>query len=44
MLLFHHDPRHSDEDLDAHEARARELWQGDGARPELAYEGMEVQV
>jgi phosphoribosyl 1,2-cyclic phosphodiesterase len=44
MLLFHHDPRHSDEDLDAHQARAHELWQGDGIRPELAYEGMEVLV
>lgn len=44
MLLFHHDPQHSDDDLDAHQARAHELWQGDGTRPELAFEGMEFEV
>ncbi len=44
LLLFHHDPVHSDEDLDLHQARARELWQGDGAPPELAFEGMELRV
>jgi phosphoribosyl 1,2-cyclic phosphodiesterase len=44
LLLFHHDPLHSDDDLDAHQARARELWQGSGAPPELAFEGMELRV
>lgn len=44
MLLFHHDPSHSDDDLDAHQAHAHELWQGDGTRPELAFEGMEVEL
>jgi phosphoribosyl 1,2-cyclic phosphodiesterase len=44
MLLFHHDPLHSDDDLDAHQALARELWQGRGAPPELAFEGMELRV
>ena len=44
LFLFHHDPVHSDEDLDAHQARAHELWQGDGTPPELAYEGMEIQL
>ena len=44
LLLFHHDPRHTDEDLDTHQARARELWQGSGAPPELAFEGMEVRI
>jgi phosphoribosyl 1,2-cyclic phosphodiesterase len=44
MYFFHHDPLHSDEDLDAHIARAHELWQGNGARPELAYEGMELEI
>jgi phosphoribosyl 1,2-cyclic phosphodiesterase len=44
MLLFHHDPLHSDDDLDAHQARARELWRGSGAPPELAFEGMELRV
>jgi ribonuclease BN (tRNA processing enzyme) len=41
-LLFHHDPVHTDDDLDAHCERARELWQGDGPPPELAREGMEI--
>ena len=44
MLLFHHDPLHSDDDLDVHQARARELWQGSGAPPELAFEGMELRI
>ena len=29
-LLFHHDPVHTDDDLDAHRDRAHELWEGDG--------------
>jgi phosphoribosyl 1,2-cyclic phosphodiesterase len=41
-LLFHHDPVHTDDDLDAHCDRARELWQGEGPPPELAREGMEI--
>jgi phosphoribosyl 1,2-cyclic phosphodiesterase len=44
LLLFHHDPLHTDELLDAHQARAHELWQGAGAPPELAFEGMEVRL
>jgi len=44
LLLFHHDPQHSDEDLDVHQSRAHELWQGDGTPPELAFEGMELQI
>jgi phosphoribosyl 1,2-cyclic phosphodiesterase len=44
LVLFHHDPLHSDQDLDAHQARARELWQGSGAPPELAFEGMELRI
>ena len=44
LLLFHHDPLHTDEDLDAHQARAHELWQGDGTPPELAFEGMEIRI
>jgi phosphoribosyl 1,2-cyclic phosphodiesterase len=44
MLLFHHDPLHSDDDLDAHQVRAHELWHGNGAGPELAYEGMEIEI
>jgi phosphoribosyl 1,2-cyclic phosphodiesterase len=44
IVLFHHDPLHTDDDLDAHQARAHELWQGAGAPPELAFEGMEIRV
>jgi phosphoribosyl 1,2-cyclic phosphodiesterase len=41
-LLFHHDPVHTDDDLEAHCERARELWQGEAPPPELAREGMEI--
>ena len=44
LVLFHHDPQHTDDDLDVHQARARELWQGSDAPPELAYEGMELSL
>jgi phosphoribosyl 1,2-cyclic phosphodiesterase len=42
LILFHHDPWHSDEELRALEARARKLWSGNGHPPELAREGMTV--
>jgi ribonuclease BN (tRNA processing enzyme) len=42
LVLFHHDPWHSDEDLEELGHRARALWNGTGAPPELAYEGMEI--
>jgi ribonuclease BN (tRNA processing enzyme) len=41
LVLFHHDPLHSDEDLTALGARAAELWQGIRP-PELAREGMRL--
>jgi phosphoribosyl 1,2-cyclic phosphodiesterase len=41
LLLFHHDPLHDEEQLDAIEARARELWDGNGTAPALAVEGSE---
>ncbi|HZR93003.1 MAG TPA: MBL fold metallo-hydrolase [Gaiellaceae bacterium] len=44
LVLFHHDPLHTDDDLDAHASRAQELWRGDGAPPELAFEGMEIHL
>lgn len=44
LVLFHHDPVHTDELLDAHCARARELWQGGGVPPELASEGMAIEL
>ena len=41
LVLFHHDPLHSDNGLTALEARAAELWQG-VRRPELARDGMRL--
>jgi phosphoribosyl 1,2-cyclic phosphodiesterase len=42
LVLFHHDPMHSDDELERLRERAHELWDGNGSRPELAYEGMEI--
>jgi len=45
LLLFHHEPRHSDEALEQLEDRARELAAADGlAPPALAREGMVVEL
>jgi phosphoribosyl 1,2-cyclic phosphodiesterase len=42
VVLFHHDPSHSDDDLERLLANAREQW-GDAPNPPvLAYEGMEI--
>jgi phosphoribosyl 1,2-cyclic phosphodiesterase len=44
VVLFHHDPAHSDEELERLLAYARELW-GDAPNPPvLAYEGMEMEL
>jgi phosphoribosyl 1,2-cyclic phosphodiesterase len=42
LFLFHHDPLHSDTELEALQQRARELWRGEGAPPALAFEGLEL--
>ena len=42
LVLFHHDPLHSDVALDDLGTRAVELWRNGGAPPELAHEGMEL--
>jgi phosphoribosyl 1,2-cyclic phosphodiesterase len=42
LVLFHHDPMHSDDELERLRERAHELWDGNGGGPELAYEGMEI--
>ncbi len=44
LLLFHHDPGHADEDLDALAVRARELWGAGGDGVLVAAEGMEIEV
>ncbi len=41
LLLFHHDPLHSDEFLDDFGAEARSTWQGLGGDPEALGMGME---
>jgi hypothetical protein len=42
LVLFHHDPLHSDDQLRALETRARDLWGPDDDPPELAFEGMKL--
>jgi phosphoribosyl 1,2-cyclic phosphodiesterase len=42
LLLFHHDPLHSDNELTALEARARDLWTATGSPPTLAREGVRL--
>ena len=44
LLLFHHEPLHSDGQLDRLEAHARLLAGSNGASPTLAREGMVVEV
>lgn len=45
LLLFHHDPKHSDEALESLLHRAKHLWGSDnGDSPTLAFEGMEIHV
>jgi phosphoribosyl 1,2-cyclic phosphodiesterase len=44
LVLFHHDPLHTDDDLERLRDRARQLWNGVGAEPELAYEGMQIDL
>ena len=44
LVLFHHDPLHTDDALEAHQRRARALWGTRGSPPVLAYEGMEIEL
>ncbi len=44
LVLFHHDPTHSDADLERKGARARELWGDEGHPPELARDRMQLEV
>jgi ribonuclease BN (tRNA processing enzyme) len=44
LLLFHHEPRHSDESLERLEARAQSLAGSDGLQPALAREGMVIEL
>jgi|EndMetStandDraft_7_1072992.scaffolds.fasta_scaffold12877_3 phosphoribosyl 1,2-cyclic phosphodiesterase len=44
LVLFHHDPLHTDDDLEHLCERAQQLWRGTGSQPELAYEGMQIDL
>jgi phosphoribosyl 1,2-cyclic phosphodiesterase len=44
LVLFHHDPAHTDEQLEHHLKRARELWGPGNDAPVLAREGMEIEL
>jgi phosphoribosyl 1,2-cyclic phosphodiesterase len=44
LVLFHHDPGHSDSDLDWLHSRAVELWGGGPDAPLIAHDGMEFEV
>jgi phosphoribosyl 1,2-cyclic phosphodiesterase len=44
LVLFHHDPLHGDEALERLRERACEVWDGAGAEPVLAREGMELEL
>lgn len=44
LVLFHHDPRHTDAELEVLLGRACDLWGSAGNSPLLAYEGMTLAV
>jgi len=44
LVLFHHDPAHSDEELEAHLKRGKDLWGSPNTAPILAREGMEIEL
>ena len=44
LVLFHHDPAHSDADLDRLGEHARELWEKAEVQPEVAFEGMTLEL
>jgi phosphoribosyl 1,2-cyclic phosphodiesterase len=44
LVLFHHDPLHTDGELEQLLDRARDLWGGEHDRCELAYEGQEIRL
>ena len=44
LLLFHHDPMHVDEQLDAMRDEVRDLWGVEASRCDLATEGAELEI
>ena len=44
LVLFHHDPMHSDAELETMLGRTRELWGGADEEVALAHEGMDLDL
>lgn len=44
LVMFHHDPLHTDDQLEELLERARDLWEGRGDGPILAYEGLDLDL
>ena len=44
LFMFHHDPLHSDDQLESMLGRAKELWRQDQDGLALSFEGMEIDV
>jgi hypothetical protein len=44
LFFFHHDPLHSDGQLEAMLSKAKDLWGGERNGLALAYEGMELEI
>lgn len=42
LVMFHHDPQHTDTMLEQLHERACKLWEGNGQLPELAFESQEI--
>ncbi len=42
LVLFHHDPMHSDGEVEAMRERVLSLWDVDPSRVEIAAEGAEI--
>jgi ribonuclease BN (tRNA processing enzyme) len=44
LVLFHHDPYHTDDELETLLAEARDKWPGMEERVSLAFEGMMIEL
>jgi phosphoribosyl 1,2-cyclic phosphodiesterase len=44
LILFHHDPLHADDELEALEARAKDIWGDERRPPQLARDGMRLEL
>lgn len=44
LVMFHHDPMHTDDELEELLEHARHLWNGEGELPVLGHEGMHISL